>query len=149
MSKNDVDHIKSFFDVLAEDARVYACWGASSFGKGQHRQECSNRWLKCAEPRAMDLGEVVSHSVFMELLSPNFPKDVDPDDLVAVVKRCNVIVLGENACYVRPDGEKHVDVPVVRYVQGVKMIKTESEELLAKHWDGEPVDQVRLEKGLE
>eukprot|EP00971_Amphidinium_carterae_P068095 1347965-Amphidinium_carterae.1 len=38
MAKNAVDHLKAFFDVLPEDAKVCARWGASSVGKGQHRQ---------------------------------------------------------------------------------------------------------------
>eukprot|EP00971_Amphidinium_carterae_P333585 6468380-Amphidinium_carterae.2 len=104
MAKNEVDHLKSFFDVLAEDAKVYARWGASSFGKGQHRQACSNRWTKAAELRAIDMGEHISHEVFMDILAPNFPRDVDPEDTVAVVKWANVIILGENAWHEAPAG---------------------------------------------
>eukprot|EP00971_Amphidinium_carterae_P230147 4567806-Amphidinium_carterae.1 len=44
----------AFFDISAEDAKVWAGWGATSFGKHQYRPCVSNNWVRLIESEMID-----------------------------------------------------------------------------------------------
>eukprot|EP00971_Amphidinium_carterae_P200039 3970198-Amphidinium_carterae.1 len=96
-------------------------WRATAFGPYQYRQCVSIDCCKFAEPKKIDLGETVSHETFLEILATSLPKNALPEDILAVLKRTNVIVLVSKAAYVRPASVDEVDVKVVRYIMGSRL----------------------------
>eukprot|EP00971_Amphidinium_carterae_P060926 1205921-Amphidinium_carterae.1 len=97
----------------------------------------------------VDLRDSISHDVFLELLSPNFDSKVDKTDIMAVLKRTHVVVLGDNAVYLRVAGELMTDVMVVRYLPEVELLDPDCKEELGKFKEGNDTNTGRFGQGLE
>eukprot|EP00971_Amphidinium_carterae_P056998 1127072-Amphidinium_carterae.2 len=90
---------KAFYDIPCEDAEVWAHWVASAFEKQQHHQAFSNGYLPGAEPMKLDLGTSISHDL---------DSKVDKTDIMAVLRRTHIVVLGDNAVYFKLAGVVHI-----------------------------------------
>ena len=106
--------LKAFFDVGSEDTKVYARWGASAFEKHQYRIGCSNTFEPDAEP-ATTPGDIIDHDQFLKLISSTFNSSIKKEDLMAVLKRVNVVVFGHLRVYVRKASEKPIYINTVEY----------------------------------
>eukprot|EP00971_Amphidinium_carterae_P166902 3307645-Amphidinium_carterae.1 len=95
------DSLKAFCDSSAEDVKAMARWNAASFEQFQPRLLCANIFDKAIEPPAASNKCVLTHDEFVKLLGGLFNPAMQLEDILAVFKRCNIIVLGYNFCYRR------------------------------------------------
>eukprot|EP00971_Amphidinium_carterae_P062221 1231661-Amphidinium_carterae.1 len=151
MEKEEACTLKAFFDVSAEDAKAWARWGASAFAKSQMRQACSNGYHAYAEPSDMELVDAVelSHAAFVDMVTPTFGKSMHKEDLMAIFKRCNIIVLGVKAVYLRRACEDEVPVRIVKYVKDVELLGLPCRQELNKYKAGEDINQNIFERNLQ
>eukprot|EP00971_Amphidinium_carterae_P000632 12522-Amphidinium_carterae.2 len=96
----------------------------------------------------LDMGATISHEAFMEMISPNFDGKAERTDIMAVLKRTHVIVLGDNAVYLRTAGEVMKEVTVVPYEHGVELLHPDCKTELGKFKEGDDLDAGRFEVGL-
>eukprot|EP00971_Amphidinium_carterae_P218243 4331937-Amphidinium_carterae.1 len=80
--------------------------------------------------RQSKLTDEISHSEFMEIIAPTFDSKIHHVDLKAILKRAHVIVMGTNAVYVRVAGAVQKPVKVVRYLDGVGLLRDDRVDVL-------------------
>eukprot|EP00971_Amphidinium_carterae_P336441 6472813-Amphidinium_carterae.1 len=74
------------------------------FEQHQHRQLCSNAFDESAEPAADASPFGLKHEKFMKMVAPMFSQNSTQEDIMAVMKRANTVVLGQHRVYVRKPG---------------------------------------------
>eukprot|EP00971_Amphidinium_carterae_P280238 5563419-Amphidinium_carterae.1 len=117
-SSVDINHLKSFLDVQAEDPAVRARYNAAKLEQHQFRQLCTNTYDSECEPMPYELATNIPHADFMTLVRPAFRKDASRADIVATMKRAWTVVLGKNQVYMRSPDATEVEAMVFPYPKG-------------------------------
>lgn len=102
LAKLSADEYKSFHDPSEDDALLWARWGGAYFPKGQLRMSVSNPFDSTAE--SDDDRNFVTHNAFVSMIGPNFSPTLQPEDVVAILKRTNIVLFTESWVYHRKAG---------------------------------------------
>ena len=119
LNKQKMDKVKAFQCNAEEDQMTYERWGGNKFPQNQGRLACNNPYDADAEKNVDSKARSVPHNIFWQLLRPTFDAEADEHDIIAVMKRASMLVFTALWIYIRPAGEKAVDVMRVPYQGGV------------------------------
>ena len=112
---------KAFCDIGLVESMTRERWGASKWVRNQLRILACNPFDDRTEPAD---GRTVTHQQFMEIISALWGKDMDPESMLAVVKRCCFIVVTNEWIYYRVATENTVDVPRLKLTDETEMSKS-------------------------
>eukprot|EP00971_Amphidinium_carterae_P206184 4091673-Amphidinium_carterae.2 len=132
-------NLKAFTDCSAEDGKIWARWGAVSLQQHQSRFLCSNSFQSDLEP-APGAVHVVAFDKLVEMLAGCFIPGSSAQDIKAILKRTNVVILGANNVYIREACPKKSAAYVVPYPGGVKdLLGDDCKEMFSMYKGGDEV----------
>eukprot|EP00971_Amphidinium_carterae_P188879 3749712-Amphidinium_carterae.1 len=118
--KEDSEAVKGFLDVPGVDPKIKARWGASAFSRLQSRILISNKWDESAEPSILRDGQIPFQTL-LNMVAPTFSSTFSREDVLAVLKRANLAIFGNDRVYVRPGIIGEAPVAAFPYPSSTRM----------------------------
>lgn len=113
VSTLDLSDLKHFLEV-GETTTAQSRYSPAKFIRNQFRAICDNEFNEADEP-AEDSRSTITFREFYAMLSAAFKYGKRPH-VMAILKRCVVVIAGKHALYVRLPGQSE-DVPIFRFTQ--------------------------------
>ena len=130
-----MEMLKAILNPSEEDALLWARWGGAGFDMGMFRQCVTNAYNKGVK---INPGLPLSHALFLQLIEPSVPKEADAEDVEAVLRRANIIVITPVAVVYRVATREEVDVPTIGWSahEDVDILTPQAKDLLIKYKNG-------------
>jgi hypothetical protein len=131
-----VDMLKAFLNPSEEDALLWARWGGAGFDMGSFRQVVTNPYNK--KVRVAHGQSMMPHEDFVRLIEPSLPKEYDDEDLEALFRRANFIVITEYEVVYRVPSREKTHVPCIAFEkeEQVDIFVPEVREIMKAYKDG-------------